>query len=848
MSSKTEYDQQGPDHQKTDGQATTIHGEQNTTLVGNADSKEYSDVIGFESSGETITNESIGPKELDALLSSLRSNENNHDIKAFLARPVRVANGKLTNSDYETFFHVVCDQLRTADAYKWFRNKLDGFYGMKMTANMKIVLNPQPFQTGVYMLYFVPGNAHAVGVQNGQSAGLATLPFATGCPHVIINVANQSEATLSIPYVGIFPFIDLTRLGNPLEESSFGTFKFRPVVPLRDSTNSPTAEFSAYISFTDVELFGAAANVFTPQMLGSRETQQHQRQHEESPLNKIVDTATTLLPLVGLSKPNAPVDVSRAYLAPAGSTANFNANDASFKLSLDSQQTTTMSQLGITTNDEMDINNYVSLPGYLNAFEWKGSHDTGTNLYTTRVEPQCEYETRVEIEKNRTVGITYPNRLRYAANLFSYWRGSIRYTFHVAASKFHSGRLRIVYSLGNVMRNDYGTTQRYTYIIDIRDGMQFTIECPYVCPQLWKHVPDYWDGKKYVQGQSNVFNLEHSINTLQVYVENELKAPPTTTADISVAVFSSGGPDLEFAVPIWPTNVPNEANTLYNYEIYEKEDALKEVYKPQGLIENDRKIIDITTGEESTVSRKPLPSQVTVGERITNFRQLIRRYYPIDTIQVEKSKEGSANSVISFNPYQFLKRGEVQSYASRIADPFTYLLGTYAFYRGGMRFIFAANDFTKRAFAIFNPNNHSLPLLEQDKPNGLRYIPFRRGKFVKNDNTLWDNLVYIPRVSCQAFDPRANGMIAIEVPFYSRVDKAYSGWYPPSDDASYQYARDRMYTPDGSVLICFDGSDSDNNFFCVMRSTADDFQFGYALGPPSTATNVYCMADITVGR
>lgn len=852
----TTKDRQVPHQGRTDGQDTKVAGEQNTSLVGNADSEEYHDVIGFRSAGEAIQNESIGPKEIDDLLASLKSNEQTHDIKSFLARPTLIDTFQPSEAVKELARYKVLSTLRSHANFKNHRAKLAGFYGIKMTVNLKIVINPQPFQSGIFLLYFVPGNDFNNPKQLHMDDGIHSLPYATGCPHVILNVATQSEATLSIPYVGTMPFIDLTRIQSDQEEAFFGSFKVRPIVQLADSTSAPKCEAASYMWFTDVELFGATENVFRPQM--ERNQQVRQRQKEADPFTRIVSTVEKLVPLLGLSKPNATPDVTRFYAAPTGSMANFNANDVSFKMALDSQQNVKVSQMGLTTNDEMDIANYVSMPGYLSYFKWTTSTTQGSKLFESPVEPNTTLYDDYTPIKDRTIQRVYPNRLRYAANLFSYWRGAIRFTFHVAATKFHSGRLRIVYSLGDAASNDHPGMSKYSYIIDIRDGMEFTIEFPYISPQLWKSVPDHWndDKKIYTQGTNHKSFVNHGLSRMQVFVETPLINSPSTSSDVFVAVFTSGGPDIQFSVPVWPTSVP-ETSSAYAvspeivYKAPEERGGDKEtVFQPQGLIEDDRQIVDITTGRPSTVTKKSLPSELSVGEVVTNFRQLLRRYYPIDEVLLAKGKT-DANISVMFNPFQFLRRGESYPDVCRTGEPLIYLIGTYMYYRGGMRFIVTTTKQIKRCTVVFNPANHQLPLskIAQPKSNGL--LPLRKIKFESNNVTLTDPLSYLARPSCQAYNVDSGGAAAFEIPFYSRVDKAIAGWYPPSDDDSYEYARDRMYAPDGSVVLVFDmAQDKDDSEYqmTVFRSTADDFSFGYATGPPPTDTNVYCTADITVGR
>nr|QPN36964.1 polyprotein 2 [Scotland dicistro-like virus] len=851
---KTEQDTVMPAKPGTSDERSTVTGTQDISLIGEARAEEHHDIVNFSSDGKTIDSESVGPCEIDQLLSSLRSNESIHTITTFLSRPIKLDNFKCT-SVYKIVYHVSPTvALYEHKAMCMARAKLDGFYGMKCTFNLKIVANPQPFQHGVYVLYFVPGPDWATFMPWQERNNENGLPYATGCPHVIMNFATQSQVTLSVPYVGVTPFIDLTQLDKKEAYLSHpGTFYFRAICPIEDSTSNPFCEATAYLSFTNVELFGATDNtfsqIFCPQ-IGSYGQQQLARDKEiSSPVGELIKTVGPLM-AAGLSRPISDARPSRTQITPVGSTALYNTVDSSFKMSLDARQNVKISQMGVSENDEMNINNYVSLPGYVETVKWNVSDPAGKLLNVQSVNPNAKlFWHNSGHASGRELDYVYPNRLRYAASLFKYWRGSIRYTFHIAATKFHSGRLRIQYTVGPWTKEKHPSPRKYTHIIDIRDGQQFTIEVPYIHPKPWQRVPQIMKTIDDVQ-QLYAVGVEYDHNTLEIYVENELLTNTNSSQEVKIAIFTSGGPDFQVAAPVIPAMVPEPSTGVGGFQL-NYPTPKEEVFKPQGLIEDDREIIDITTGQRAQNRKEHLPSHITIGEVCTNFRQLLRRYSFLQKVHLTETETAT---MIRFHPFMFERVGSTGSKLDdrrRCNDPLMYLMGTYLFYRGGMRYLFSLPHNVTNAQVFFDPASTQTNVIQYDERiKNFHYLHMYRLQVKINDEFQDDAHMYFNRPATQPISTLTNqALFSFEIPFYSANDKAITGSTTGHDWDNYVRGQQLECIPNGHVTLQLDQdatNDKTTIALNVYRATADDFNFGYALGPPSCVVNVYTAHDITV--
>ena len=105
----------------------------------------------------------------------------------------------------------------------------------------------------------------------------------------------------------------------------------------------------------------------------------------------------------------------------------------------------------------------------------------------------------------------------------------------MVATKFHSGRIRMIYSpvaVPNERETEMYGNMSYTYswIIDISDPTTWRVTVPFVSLNPWK--------------KSN-----ESAGRIYFYVENVLVAPDNVAETINIIGSAMPGIDLEFATP-----------------------------------------------------------------------------------------------------------------------------------------------------------------------------------------------------------------------------------------------------------------------------------------------------------
>lgn len=165
-----------------------------------------------------------------------------------------------------------------------------------------------------------------------------------------------------------------------------------------------------------------------------------------------------------------------------------------------------------TPVDEMALS-YV-LGRYCQAFQgsFSTSDGPGTYLYATNICPTSFWfktntgrpggNTALPASSTLTTNAICPTALCYISQMFRYWRGSIKFRFTFAKTKFHAGRLLVSYvpatfdvaNSNAVISNPVPAIEsitgliqpaQHTAIFDLKDSNTFEFEVPYVSARPW---------------------------------------------------------------------------------------------------------------------------------------------------------------------------------------------------------------------------------------------------------------------------------------------------------------------------------------------------------------------------
>lgn len=315
--------------------------------------------------------------------------------------------------------------------------------------------------------------------------------------------------------------------------------------------------------------------------------------------------------MFGYSRPAniSPLTTMRpTYVSPLAPT---NAGDCPTKLAVDVKQELTVDPgiIGIQLEDELSIASIAARESFLTTFAWGTAGTAGDLLWNTYVTPHiC-----------RISGSTYYQPACAFASLpFQFWRGKMRYRFQVVASGYHKGRLRLVWDPWYAATVE-GNVQM-TKIIDISEDRDVVVEIDWGQPMhyLNRSAGNARGTTTYGTSARTAPTLDRFNGVLAVYVMNDLATPNSTVNnDVNVNVFVSCN-DMEVGVPLGSFQ---RLSNQYSVTVQAGEDESSPMGEEAGC---GTPAAEFTMGVDGTSDQDAL---VYLGERVTSFRQLLKRYY-----------------------------------------------------------------------------------------------------------------------------------------------------------------------------------------------------------------------------
>jgi hypothetical protein len=458
--------------------------------------------------------------------------------------------------------------------------KLRGFVGFKARVTVRVEITSQPFQAGGLMMHYIPYSeymsSHAAWYASGNVTNLVA---ATGCPHVMCNIADAAAMVFETPYVAPYLYFNLAT-----GQGSFGTVYLSVLSQLASQTSS-TATYSVFARFTDVELVFPTDAPLTTVFAQSGEISQMKKSGQissavskvgaaagailpfvglselQKPVGMLTTTATNVLKMFGLSKPTVEGMNMRVKQAPAQYMTNSDGSDTSHKLSLSAANERPMLPYFAGTNvDEMQLAYRAAQMCYVFNTAW-GTNDIADTVITYQATgPTALSVWNTRISNAHATQLSMPMCARVATD-FAYWRGDLVFKFIFFKTPFHAGKVRLTFR--PYAWADTATVQNMpgydvTKIIDLANSSMVTMRIPYVSTREW--LSTQYDPTVSVYN-NDVRNF--TTGTIQLTVVNPLVASSTVSSIVDIAVFASME-NAQFAGPLksayTPYNIPNVAN------------------------------------------------------------------------------------------------------------------------------------------------------------------------------------------------------------------------------------------------------------------------------------------------
>lgn len=740
-----------------------------------------------------VLNEVVVQQDLVPDLWTINKVVPDQGLMDFLARPQLVNGGvfQTSNTPGLAIASLNCSEL----LFNWnlYKEKLNGFGGIRYTTKVTLQINAERFQQGFYYLFYIPCYTHNASREASRFTNIITW---SQLPGVEVDLSCDTEVVLRIPYVS--PALYSTLDSAPT--SIAATFFLYCLSPLNTGTGSASATYNIWMSYEDVELFAPTASRATLQMgpneddappSASAIMRNASKTFKEiakvpilnsvaAPLAWVTGVAGKTLASFGWSKPTN--TMANTIVQQQTMTNAINADGATNVVPMgmfSTNQVGKLNSFGETGVDEMAISYLCQKRSYYKTASWSTSTGANVSLFEEVVSPSTF--------AFNSGTVWYPTPMFAIGKGFQYWRGSIKFRIKVVKTEMHSGRLLIMFgpgvTVGSKLTNP-GSGFMMRDVVDLRMGSEFEFTVPYVAPSPWKP----FDG---------------NTGMIAIKVLNMLRAPTNCAQTVQVVMFVSAGDDFKVAVPrdISPVaylpqiaapllRATTEGDEPQILETEEVEIASPGRIKFQAGPENPCTMLNGTIGG-SKVVQTMAPSIYAIGEEIQSIKQLISATTWMTTKQ---------NIESFFITPTAWGTGVSQGSVSDTCDGMSYWAACYVFNRGSVDLHICSVD-ERLMFAKYYPS----PFNSQ---------PYSTGTF--------------PGIS------QLDNRITIESPTKRRVWELRVPQY-----GQYHAFLNYLYAK-GAPLTDAKEFGSSNNLKCnflggatnvyIGRSAGDDFQFGFWLG------------------
>lgn len=504
----------------------------------------------------------------------------------------------------------------TTFIYPWslyFKNaaisrKLHNFSRLRAKLHIKFIVNASPFYYGSLRACYFPLKDTRSAYYNANDQ----IP-SSQVPGVYLEPATMTTAEMVLPFLWPNNWLEVQTDSQFVD---MGVFNFVQYANLRSANGvvGSGATIQVYAWAEDVELMGPTT--IAPLQSDEYETNSGTISGPATAVASVAArlddvpvigpfaratqigarTVASIARLFGFSNPPVIDDVHGYQNKTFHAFANTETRMPIDKLCLDPKNEVTISSkvAGISEDDPLAFKNLLTKESFIQGTNWNSSGVPNTVLWTAAVHPG--YATPFN-----DFFCTTP--AAYVAFMFKYWRGSIKYRFKFIKTKYHTGRVAIMWDpAGDPLSAGLNaSTTIFTRIVDIQEEDDVEFIVPYKARTPMLAIKDI-DDKYYSNGPSpSIIHDPQSTNgILTMKILNRLTGP-AANPEIDILVYVSMGDDFTFAVPI------NILPTLTSAD-------------PAGVLQSQE-----TDVSQSTPTIDQHVASITTGESIASLRPLLHR-------------------------------------------------------------------------------------------------------------------------------------------------------------------------------------------------------------------------------
>jgi hypothetical protein len=470
-------------------------------------------------------------------------------------------------------------------------NKLTNFPFFRCNLHIKVVISGTPFIYGKEGVFYAPlqndlaspntnfGTGVKSGLSNQQMCLLSQLP------HLFITPHDSKGGEMTLPYINNQNWIvtaDSTS-GSATNLKNLGALMYTRWVQFQ-SANGATSNGITINTFcwaTEFETAGTTTGLtWQSDSGGKRKTRRKKKDEYTGPISGPASAVSALAglftnaPIIGefatatqmgadavamgaslLGFTNVPVieDIRsfRPVVVPPLSSSEIGFGFEKLALDPKNELTIDGSAVGFNNMDELNIQHLVTKPAFLGALSWGQSSGEGIILGGLVVAPNQMVQ--VDGTQYTPHVMVFPSPLAYFGEMFAAWRGDIILDIDIVASKYHKGRLALIWDPAGTSTTNLINTDKFNVvkreIIDIGETKSISIRIPYLQATEWLNNNALATSQGLKSGTPSFAHVPGADNgTFIIRVINELSAP-VTSATANILVYARAAENFEFANP-----------------------------------------------------------------------------------------------------------------------------------------------------------------------------------------------------------------------------------------------------------------------------------------------------------
>lgn len=612
----------------------------------------------------------------------------NADLSEFLSRPVRIANFSWletdavgVNDDTINPWHLFFSDARI-------KYKLNNYAFISCNLRIKVMINASPFYYGLMGGMYLPNQGLTLSTITNDAGTRFLIPYSQR-PHGWIEPQSNTGFEMTLPF---FWHKNWLRISHYQDFIDMGRLDFLVYSALTSANGAvgTGVTIQVYAWAEDVKISGPT--------LGLALAIQARDEYAAGPISSVASAVAAIAskfkgaPIIG---PLARASEIGAKMVAMGATlfgyTNVPVLDAPVpfrnvpfpqlasseisypieKLTLDPKAELTVDNrvVGLDGTDELDMLYLKTKESYWTSMTFSTSNAVDDVLFFCDINPCCH--DAVALASGEIVQMT---PICWLAQMFRHWRGDLIFRFKVVCSKYHRGRIRIVfdpsgYAAENVVTDAVSSTVVFNKIIDISETTDVEFRVPYMqaLPWLTTYAPTVANNRFTVNNGAGGSYVQEGVTNgaLAVRVQNILSAP-TATSTIGILVFVRGAENLEFANP-------QDTFGGLPYSLFPTQSLNEHVPDP--------------TVVSPLLTRGTADSRylVNFGEKISSLRQLMRRSCFDLVWAVDKANDAETAIMIILSKTKWPKAygydpngyGHATGIVSGTAKPFNWNARTY---------------------------------------------------------------------------------------------------------------------------------------------------------------------------